>query len=301
MESHPSRRALIAAGVSAAGLIVLPAASAEAEAPARGWQARLRRLERQYDGRIGAFAIDTSNGATAAYRAGERFPLLSTFKALAAGAVLHRARTAEPGLLRKRVRWTKADLVDYSPVTEKHLADGLTVAELCHAAITQSDNTAGNLILKRIGGPSGFTRFLRGIGDRTTRLDRWETDLNAWSPGSRRDTTTPKAIARDLRLLTVGDALHPADRARLIAWMRQTATGANRIRAGLPATWKIGDKTGSSPVYGCANDIAIAYPPSARPLIIAVYTNRHDRDRTYDEKIIARATTILAQALGKKV
>lgn len=262
---------------------------------------QLTRLETTRRTRIGAYAIDTGSGRAVGHRADETFPFASTFKAMACGAVLRKARQSAPGLLDKVIHYTKDDLQEFSPVTEKHVDTGMTVAELCHATITQSDNTAGNLILKRIGGPSGFTRFLRGIGDRTTRLDRWETDLNAWSPGSRRDTTTPKAIARDLRLLTVGDALHPADRARLIAWMRQTATGANRIRAGLPATWKIGDKTGSSPVYGCANDIAIAYPPSARPLIIAVYTNRHDRDRTYDEKIIARTTTILAQALGKKV
>ncbi len=301
MDSHLSRRALIATGVPAAALSLLATAPAEAEILAGGWRTRLRELEKDYRGRIGGCAIDTADGASAGYRADERFPLLSTFKSLAAGAVLHRARTREPGLLAKRVRYTKADLVDYSPVTEKHLADGLTVAQLCHAAITQSDNTAGNLILKQIGGPSGLTRYLRGIGDRTTRLDRWETELNGWSPGARRDTTTPAAAARSLRALTTGRALRPADRARLIGWMRQTATGANRIRAGLPPTWTVGDKTGSASAYGCANDIAIAHPPSAPPLIIAVYTNRHDRDRTYDETIVARTTTLLVQALGKKV
>ena len=299
---HLTRRQLIGTGVTAAGLLLLPAAPAEAEALAGGWRTRLRSLEKSYRGRIGAFAIDTATGATVGYRADERFPLLSTFKALAAGAVLHHARTRRrPGLLNQRVRWTKADLVEHSPITSKHVGDGLTLAELCHAAITQSDNTAANLMLKHIGGPAGLTRFLRGIGDRVTRLDRWETDLNVWTPGTRRDTTTPAAVARSLRALTVGKALHPADRTRLIGWMRQTETGAKRIRAGLPGTWKVGDKTGSYPKYGCANDIAIAHPPSAPPLIIAVYTHRNAEDAATDESIIARTATILVRALGKKI
>jgi len=260
---------------------------------------RLRALERAYPGRIGAYAVDTASDVAVSYRADERFPLLSTFKVLAAAAVLKRARTQDPRLLDRLIRWTEADLVEYSPVTEQHVADGLTVAQLCHAAITVSDNTAGNLLLQQIDGPAGLTRYLRSLGDRDTRLDRWETDLNVWNPTERRDTTTPAAMGRTLHALTVGRALHRDDRAQLIEWMRQTVTGDQRIRAGLPDDWSIGDKTGSSYYYGAANDVAIAYPPSQPPLIIAIYTNRLESDLTNDNAIIAQTATILADALGK--
>ena len=273
-------------------------------APSTGLSAALRpldltALERDHAGRIGAWALDTGTGRTAGHRADERFPFLSTFKALAAGAVLHRARTAEPGLLDRRLRWTEADLVTHSPVTAEHVADGLTVAELCAATVGVSDNTAGNLVLRQLGGPAGLTRYLRTLGDSTSRLDRWETDLNGWAPGERRDTTTPAAAGRALAALTTGDALHPDDRDRLLGWLRATTTGAARIRAGLPATWTVGDKTGTASRYAAANDIAVAHPPTGAPLILAVYTHRRAADGTVDESVIARSATLLAEALGR--
>ncbi|NBE97203.1 class A beta-lactamase [Nonomuraea sp. KC401] len=260
----------------------------------------LRALETSFKGRIGAYAIDTANGRTIAYRSDERFPLLSTFKAMACAAVLHKARTSQPGLMNKRVRWTARDLVDYSPVTEKHVKDGMTVAGLCHAAITMSDNTAGNLILKQIGGPAGLTRYFRSLKDRVSRLDRWETELNDWTPKSRRDTTTPSSIARDLRAVTYGKALNAKDRARLNAWLIANKTGDARIRAGLPKTWLIGDKTGTnSDGFGGGNDIAVIWPKrAAAPIIMAIYTNRRP-GLAADDKTIAKTAEVLARGLGR--
>ncbi|GAA3150881.1 PEN family class A beta-lactamase, Bpc-type [Planomonospora alba] len=278
-------------------------ASAPAPAPAPGQAAarrELRALEASFGGRIGAYALDTGTGAAVSHRADERFPLLSTFKAVAAAAVLHRARTAEPGLMEERVRWTAADLQAHSPVTGEHVQDGLTVAELCEAAITQSDNTAANLLLARIGGPAGLTRYLRALGDTVSRLDRREPGLNDWRPGERRDTTTPAAIAGTLRALAVGDALHPRDRERLNGWLRANRTGDARIRAGLPKDWTVGDKTGTGGTYGTANDVAVVRPAGdAAPIVMAVYTNRRSAGAARDDRVVAETAAVLARALGR--
>ncbi|MDH2425971.1 class A beta-lactamase [Sphaerisporangium sp. TRM90804] len=279
-----------------------PAAAPVTTAPSRAHRAvkELRALEASFAGRIGAYAVDTGTGKTVAYRSGERFPMLSTFKAMAAAAVLHRARTSEPGLMDKVVRWTAAELQEHSPVTEKHVEDGMTVSALCEAAITQSDNTAANMLLKQLGGPAGMTAYLRTLKDTRSRLDRWETELNDWSPKEKRDTTTPAAMGGDLRAVTVGHALTAKDRHRLNAWLIANQTGDARIRAGLPKTWKIGDKTGTSSRYGSGNDIAVVWPGRATaPIIMAIYTNRRSATAPVADRVIADTATILARGLGR--
>lgn len=260
----------------------------------------LRALEASFQGRIGAYALDTATGKTITYRAGERFPLLSTFKAPLCAAVLHKARTSAPGLMGKHVTWTADDLTPGSPVTEKHVATGLTVAQLCAAATSVSDGTASNLLLREIGGPAGLTRYFRTLKDPISRMDRFHPALNDWTPKDRRDTTTPAAIARDLRLLALGNALHPEDREQFVAWLLANRTGANRIRAGLPRTWTIGDRTGTnSDGFGGGNAIAVIWPDKgAAPLVMAIYTNRTP-GLPIDEKTIARTATILADGLGR--
>lgn len=309
LRTHRSTAALQAAALTfsllaggALGTGTASAATPTVQAPSGEAQARkeLRALEASFKGRIGAYAIDTATGKTISYRSGERFAMLSTFKAVVAGAVLHKARTSEPGLMNKVVRWTEADLQEHSPVTEKHVKDGMTVAALCKAAITQSDNTAANMLLKQIGGPAGLTRYFHTLKDPVSRLDRWETELNDWSPKEKRDTTTPAAMARDLRALTAGKALDAKDRQRLNAWLIANETGDARIRAGLPKSWTIGDKTGTSSTYGSGNDIAVVWPrKTGAPIIMAIYTNRKAVDAPVVDKVVADTATALARGLGK--
>ncbi|MEU6991237.1 class A beta-lactamase [Streptomyces sp. NPDC046465] len=303
MTTSASRRTIIGAAAAAPVLLsVSGTASAKASAaPGSGafpeTQRRLRALEDGYPGRIGVHALHTGTGATVGYRADERFAIASTFKVLAAGAILRRAREQEPGLLDILIRYGRGDLVAYSPRTEMHLETGMTVRELCDAAVTYSDNSAANLLMRRIGGPSGITEFARSLGDSRTRLDRWETDLNSNIPGDRRDTTTPAVMTANLHKLVVGDALHPLDRGQLTRWLVENTTGDKRIRAGLPAGWRVGDKTGS-PAYGGVNDVAVAWPPKQDPLVISVYTTRLDPDTPGEDRIAEDITRVVVDALG---
>ncbi|MFI6512314.1 class A beta-lactamase [Streptosporangium sp. NPDC050855] len=292
---------VLGGGTASAAPVPAVATAVVQEAPGEaGVRRELRALEASFKGRIGAYAVDTATGRTISYRSGERFPMLSTFKAVAAAAVLHKARTSDPGLMDRVVRWTAAEVKEHSPITSEHVDDGMTVAALCDAAITHSDNTAGNMLLKQIGGPAGLTRYFRTLKDPISRLDRWETELNDWSPKERRDTTTPASMGRDLRALTAGKALTAKDRERLNGWLIANTTGDARIRAGLPKTWKIGDKTGTSSSYGAGNDIAVIWPRgSAAPVIMAVYTNRRAADGVADNTVIARTATVLARGLGR--
>lgn len=230
---------------------------------------KITRIEDKVKGRLGVAALDTGADRRFGYREDERFPMCSTFKLIAAAAILKRVEQKQE-TLERRVHFSRTDLVTYSPVTEKHLDDGMTVAELCEAAITLSDNTAGNLMLDMLGGPSGVTAFARALGDPLTRLDRTEPTLNEAVPGDVRDTTTPAAMAEDLRKLAFGHALAEASSAQLKTWLLANKTGDTRLRARLPAGWRVGDKTGSGE-RGSTNDVGILWPPDAAPIIVAAY------------------------------
>lgn len=265
----------------------------------------LQELEKSYDGRIGAVGIDLGTGRTVGYRADERFPFNSMFKVFACSAVLHKARTDDPGLMDRVIRWQPAEMAELtanSPETTEYTDTGMTPAQLCRAGITKSDGFAGNMLLKQIGGPRGLTEFFRATGDRTSRLDRPEPGLIEWKPGEERDTTTPAAAAQTFTKLTTGKTLHTLDRALLVGWLKANRTGANRIRAGLPKDWTIGDKTGSGGAsnYGTANDLAIVWTPGSKaPIILSVFTNRNNTNTPNDDKVIASTAAALAKALGR--
>ncbi|MFC5440059.1 class A beta-lactamase [Rhodanobacter ginsenosidimutans] len=227
-------------------------------------------LERKHGGRLGVSILDTQSGRRIQHRAGERFLMCSTFKWLAAAAVLARVDSGRERLDR-RVVYGKDVLLDYAPVTSKHVgAPGLSVAELCAAAVTLSDNTAANLLLASMGGPTAVTAFARSLGDQTTRLDRIEPELNLGSPGDIRDTATPDAMLADLHCVLLGDRLSAGSRDLLLQWLRGCTTGLDAIRAGLPANWTAGDKTGSGS-QGETNDVAIIWPPRRKPLLVTAY------------------------------
>jgi beta-lactamase class A len=256
----------------------------------------LQELERAAHGHLGVAALDSRAEGTVLYRADERFPMCSTAKLMIVGAILRQDMDSD-GSLSRRIEYGEKDLVPYSPVTEKQVAHGMVVAQLCAAALQYSDNTAANLLLRLLGGPQAVTAFARSIGDETFRLDRWEPELNSALPGDERDTTSPMAMAHSLRKLLLGDALTPTRRAQLHAWMRGNTTGDKRIRAGVPPGWDVADKTGTG-AYGTCNDVGILWPPYRVPIMLAVYFTCPDPERATNDAIIAEVTRHIAQMFG---
>ena len=231
---------------------------------------RFAAIEAQCGGRLGVGVLDTGTDRTAGHRGHERFPICSAHKALSAAAVL--ARVDRGGdRLDRRMRFGAEEVLPYSPGTKAHAGgDGMTLAALCEAAVTLSDNTAANLMLGAIGGPAGLTAFLRGLGDETTRLDRTEPGLNEALPGDPRDTTSPLAMAADLSRLIFGEALSPASRDQIAAWLIACKTGDARLRAGVPPGWRVGDKTGTGE-RGTANDVGVLWPPGRSPVVVTAF------------------------------
>ena len=271
-----------------------------AATPQEADPAPLLELERRYGARLGVFAANTGTGRTIRHRQDERFAMCSVFKTYLVAALL-RSHPLGSGYFGQRVPFTRADLVLNSPVTGSRVEDGtaqagMTVAELCEATITCSDNTAANLLLRLLGGPGEVTSFARSIGDPATRLDRWEPELNTAVPGDPRDTTTPAAIAAGYRALVLGDALPGPERQQLAAWLIANTTGGTRLRAGLPPEWAVGDKTGAGK-FGTLNDVAIAWPPDGEPWVIAVLSDRPAESASGDDALLAEAARAVVTAL----
>ncbi|WP_309144302.1 class A beta-lactamase [Streptomyces sp. BR123] len=297
----PSRRALLTAGAGAVLAATMSAGTARAASPYRadGVVARLRELERERGVRLGVYARDTATGRTVLHRADELFPMCSVFKTVAAAAVM-RDLDHDGTRLAKRIHYTLQDVTDAGggeiTQAEENIANGLTVAELCSAAIAQSDNAAANLLLRELGGPTAITRFCRSLGDRTTRLDRWEPALNSAEPDRVTDTTSPRAIGLTYTRLALGNALSPRHREHLNRWLLANTTSKERMRKGVPAQWALGDKTGAGS-YGTNNDVGIAWPPGRPPLVMAILTTRAEATAPRDNEVIVRATQLLTQTL----
>lgn len=250
-------------------------------------------LESKFDARLGVYAIDTGTNRIVSYRPNERFAYASTYKALAAGALLQHYSIDK---LDELVTYKSEDIVSYSPVTQLHVDTGMTLREVIEAAVRYSDNTAGNLLLEKLGGPEGFETALRQIGDNVTQVDRYETDLNSAIPGDKRDTSTPKVLATSLQAFAVSDLLPTEKRTILTDWMRGNTTGDALIRAGAPTGWEVDDKSGAGS-YGTRNDIAIVWPPNRAPIVIAVLSSRDTQNATYDNTLIAEAAKVALNAL----
>ncbi len=289
------RRTLITA--LAAAPFAVPALAHAAPAPT-ALTSRINELETRSGGRLGVAVLDTETGQRFAHRGDERFLMCSTFKMLLTGLVLRRVDQKRERLDR-RIPYGPEVLVDYSPETKKHIGPGMTIEALCQAVITLSDNTAANLLLDAVDGPVTVTRFARALGDTVTRLDRIEPALNfATRPGDLRDTTSPKAMLETLRTLAVGDALTAASRARLVGWLVGNQTGDARLRAGLPAGWRVGDKTGSDGQH-TTNDIAVIWPPGRGPLLVTAYLTGAKIDNDGRNAVIADvARAVVAAGFG---
>ncbi len=270
MISRPSRRAWLA-GVLSLVPAVRAAAILRLTTDDPDPIGRVAAIEQRLGGRLGVAMLDTGTGRSLAHRASERFAMCSTFKFLVAAAVLSRVDRRRDRLDRI-IRYGPEDLLEYAPVTKQHVDEaGMSVGELVAAALQYSDNTAANLLLNALGGPAAVTAYARRLGDEVTRLDRNEPTLNAVNPGDVRDTTAPAAMLANMKTLLVETAaLSAASRNQLAAWLVGNTTGAERLRAGLPAGWRVGDKTGSGS-RGETNDIAIAWPPGRPPILIAAY------------------------------
>lgn len=292
-----TRRHALAGALSSASLFVLrPAAAAVPGAAPVSTEAALAALEARSTGRLGVSVLDTATGQRSGNRASERFPMCSTFKMLAAGFVLARVDRGEEKLDR-RIVVKPSDLLSWSPVTEKRVGgEGMTLAELCEATMTTSDNAAANLILDTYGGPAGLTAWVRTLGDTVTRLDRRELELNEAIPGDPRDTTSPAAMLDTFRTLLFGTALAPASRERLSAWLVANKTGDARLRAGLPGGWRVGDKTGTS-ANGCTNDIAVAWPPGRAPILVTAYYAETTLPKEARDAVLAEVARIVTSGL----
>lgn len=262
-----SRRALLSA---LAASFVAACSRRGAERPRTPDADPIAPIEARLGGRVGVFALDADDRALLSHRPDERFALCSTFKWALAAAVLARVDRGEIALA-ERVAYAERDLLEYAPVTRPNAASGfMTLGALAEAAVTVSDNTAANLLLERVGGPAGLTRFFREHGDPVTRLDRNEPTLNGNLPGDPRDTTSPRAMVGLMRRLLTGSALSRESRERLLGWMVASPTGRDRLRAGLPASFVAGDKTGTG-MNGAVNDVAILWPPAGAPVLVAAY------------------------------
>jgi beta-lactamase class A len=238
----------------------------------RDFSTAVAAIQARVGGRIGAYMLDTQSQLELAFNARERFAMCSTFKVMLVAAILKRVEAGELSL-DGGLPVREQDMVPYAPITSKYVAAGsMTVRDLCAAAVTVSDNAAANILLQPLGGPAGLTQFLRDIGDQVTRLDRTEVELNTNLPGDLRDTTAPQAMVGSMQKVLVGEVLTPQSRQQLIAWMQQSTTGSKRLRAGVPADWRPGDKTGNGR-NGAANNLLVAWPPGRSAVIAAVYTS----------------------------
>lgn len=248
--------------------------------------------------RIGMAVFDANTGQTWQYRGEEHFPLNSTHKALTCAALL--AKVDEKSLsLTQPVLISKDMVVTYSPITKKSLAPkAMTLGEICHAAVSYSDNTAANVAFDAIGGPTGFTTYMRSIGDDTTQLERKEPELNEATPGDMRDTTTPDAIVKSLHKILLGNVLSPASREQLTQWMLDDQVAGPLLRAALPSDWKIADKSGAGG-YGSRSIIAVIWPPAKQPLVTGIYITQTKAPMEASNKAIARIGTALKEAVDQ--
>lgn len=255
-----------------------------------------KEIEESTGGRLGVALVDSKGALILGFNRDDRFAMCSTFKAPLAAAVLTGAEGGKFGL-EGQISFTRADILDYAPVVRKNAKRGrMSMEELAAAAVEVSDNSAANLLLPMVGGPEGLTRFIRAHGDMVTRLDRTEPTLNENAEGDERDTTSPAAMAGLMGRLIFRD-LKPESADRLRGWLNASTTGDKRIKAGLPAGWTSGSKTGSC---GTAyNDVALVKAPSGEEYVLAIYLDRPTVDAKAAEAAIAETARAALDFVGK--
>lgn len=257
------------------------------------YQAKFAQLESSANGRLGIMAINTANNQQLEYRGNELFPFCSTGKVMVVGAIL-KASESNPQLMQRQLHYSKQDTESsgYAPITGQHIKDGMSVSALSQAVIAYSDNGAMNQLLQLLGGPQAITSYARSLGDDKFNLVRTEPQLNTAIPNDKRDTTSPVAMALSLQKLSLGTALDKKQQLQLQEWLKANTTGNKRIRAGVPKDWIVGDKTGTGS-YGTTNDVAVIWPPQAKPIVLVVYFTQNKKDAKPNDQVIAQATKIV--------
>ncbi|GAA1117192.1 class A beta-lactamase [Citricoccus alkalitolerans] len=274
-----------------------PVADAEPAASNASSTARaLAHLEDRFSGRVGVYAVDTGTGEEVQYRADERFGYASTHKVFSAAAVLAQS---EPPDLDQRIHYSAEDLVVNSPIAEQHVETGMTLDQVIGAAISHSDNTAGNLLFDALGGPEDLQDAVARSGDKITSVDRVEPELNEWAPGETRDTTTPRQAAENLRGYALGDTLEPWAQDELLASMRASENSEGLIRAAVAEddSWTVANKSGAGLGHGTRNDLAVIERAEGTPLVVAVYTNLDDPEGQFQDDFVAEAATVAVEEL----
>lgn len=298
MPSSIRRRLLISALAVSCASLGRPLLARSASDHSSALRPQLRAIEAVTSGRLGVSGLNTVTGMRIQYRADERFAMCSTCKAFVAAAILEKSRRV-PHLLQKRIPYSLKEVQQsgYAPITEKYVGSGMRIGELCAATLQYSDNAAANLLMRELGGPAAVTAYARSIGDDVFRLDRWEPELNAATPGDLRDTSTPAAMESSLQRLMLGDALASAQRDQLIDWLKGNTTGARRMAAGAPKGWVVGDKTGTG-AYGSTNDIGILWSPTGAPIAAAIFFTQPRKEASPKEEVLAVVTRLLVEALA---
>lgn len=275
----------------------MPLLSHAEQTPPISIQQKLAQLETSSDGRIGVAAINLANNTSIQYRANERFPMGCTSKTMGVAAILKKSMS-DNSLLQQKVLYSKSDVTDWSPITEKHVTDGMTISGLCAAAICYSDNTAMNLLANKLGGVQAINTFARSIGDQNFRQDHnWPQEALSGGPNNETDSTTPAAMEKSYQQLALGSVLAPHQRDLLLTWLKDNTTGNERIRAGVPKGWVVGDKTGTNVYYGTTNDVAIIWPPHSSPIVIAIYFTQNKKDAPHRNDVIASAARMVLSDL----
>ena len=264
----------------------------------QSFESKISALETSTGGQIGIYAHNLNNDKIIAHRANERFPMGCTSKVMGVAAILKQSMV-DPDLLDKKVTYSEDDLVMWSPVTKNQLSSGMTIRELCDASIRYSDNTAMNLLVNQLGGLGKINEFARSINNLSFRQDHdWPKEAYSGGVNNLKDSATPQDMADSLHQLAFTQILDKPQRESLVTWLKENTTGAKRIRKGIPSHWIVGDKTGTGGAYGTTNDIAIVWPSSCKPFILAIYYTSQDQQAQTRNDVVADVTKLVVQEMS---
>lgn len=245
----------------------------------------IEQIENEYNTKVGIYGINTENGKAYQHNADERFTFASTYKAIASGILLNKVAPSE---LNKKVEINESEIVANSPVTEQYIGKTMSLKALIKASMLQSDNTANNKIMQELGGINGLKHELVQLGDDVSEPQRLEPELNYFDPNSKADTTTPRAAAQTLNSILTSNEMNESNLSLLKQTMIENKTGDTLIKAGMPNSYTVGDKSGQALTYATRNDLAFIYPKGQdKPIILAIYSKQDQKDAKPNDKVIS--------------